>query len=553
MNVQQYLDFKGFQSRRQGEEFRCVCPFCKDSEQSFSVNLITGVWQCFRGSCGLSGNFYELQKKLGDRPVKLDKPNIYEKKKEYILPSQDYPKMDEKQKLVYEWLKGRGFKDETIKYFRLGAKENTVILPYFKNGVLVNKKNRDIINKHNMSQDKNAEPTLFNRDNIDSDTLIITEGECDTIAMHQYGLETVSVPNGCTAMSWVDNEWDFLETFKEIIICFDNDAAGQKGANELAKKLGLWRTSISTLPYKDANECLMKGVGASEIFNALENAKKLSPETIMKPMEFSEGVQYLFEQGNNLFGIPTAWEGLTKLLKGWRGSEVTVWTGRNGSGKSTILNQHVLDLGYKGQKTCIYSGEMPADRYLRWAVIQFLKNSNPTKEEVVRAMQWMEGKIYILNVSSSIETTKLISDFEYAARRYGVKHFIIDSLMKVKLPSADEYEEQKNFMNQLCDFVKKHNCHMNLVVHPRKTMSDKDEPGKVDVKGSSHLTDLAHNVIVMYRLDDEAKDKERKKGARVYDTKVFLKKNREFGDEGIIKLIFSPETRNFTGIEEVKF
>ena len=282
----------------------------------------------------LKGNFSELQKKLGDKPFKIPKNDISIKKKEYVIPDQKYPKIDENQKLVYDWLRGRAFKDETIKHFHLGAKENTIILPYFKNGVLVNKKSRSIIDKHNMFQDKDAEPTLFNRDNIDSNTLIITEGEFDTMAMHQYGIESVSVLNGCTGNSWIENEWEFLETFKEIIICFDNDQAGQKGAVDLAKKLGLWRCSIAVFPYKDANECLMKGVGRPEIFKCIENAKKMSPETIMKPMDFLSDVQYLFEQGSKLFGTKTAWDELTYLLKGWRGSEVTVWTGRNGSVRS---------------------------------------------------------------------------------------------------------------------------------------------------------------------------------------------------------------------------
>ena len=546
MDIDKYLTSKGFQGRRLGEELRGKCFFCKSEEPSFSINLITGQWQCFRGSCGLTGSFYELQKRLGDIPFKLDKPNIVGKKKTYIVPEQNYPPMDDKQRLVYDWLKGRKFTNETIKHFRIGAREHTVILPYFKNGVLVNKKNRNIIDKHHMSQDKDAEPTLFNRDNINSDTLIITEGEFDTMAMYQYGLETVSVPNGCAGMSWIEEEWDFLETFKEIIICFDNDSAGQKSAVDVASKLGLFRSRIASLPLKDANECLMKGVTANDIFKALEGAKTLSPETIMSPVDFTDSVQYLFEQGSKLFGTPTAWQELTNLLKGWRGSEVTVWTGRNGSGKSTILNQHIIDLGYKGERTCIYSGEMPPDRYLRWAVIQLLKKNEPTKTEIDTALKWMENKIYILNVTSSIEPNKLLGDFEYVARRFGVKHFIIDSLMKVKLNDSDEYNEQKNFMNQICDFSKKTNSHVNLVVHPRKTMSDKDEPGKVDVKGSSHITDLAHNVIVMYRVDDETKDKLRKAGKMVADTFLFVKKNREFGIEGKVYMYFNEDTRRFS-------
>lgn len=547
MTVSEYIEKKGFNFSRRGEELIGNCPFCdpKDTENKFSINLITGMWQCFhKNRCGLSGTFADFQRKLGDKPFNIDK-NFTEKKKVYKVPDQNYPQMTADQKPVYDYLKSRGFTDETIQYFKLGSRENTVIFPYYKNGVLVNRKNRDIIEKHKMSQDKEAEPTLFNRDNIDSDTLLITEGEFDTMALYQYGLKAVSVPNGCDGRTWIDEEWDFLETFKKIIICFDNDKAGQKAAVEVAHKLGLWRCQIALFPFKDANECLCKGVDRKTIYEALEAAKVLSPEAVVSPMEFNEKIQYLFEQGTKLFGISTAWDELTDIIKGWRGSELTIWTGKNGSGKSTILNQHLIDLGHKGEKSCIYSGEMSPERYLRWAIIQFLAKANPTKEEIEYVLNWMNGKLYTLNVTSIIEPDKLLTNFEYVARRYGVRHFMVDSLMKIKLNSADEYNEQANFVNMLCDFSKKYNAHTHLVVHPRKTPLDRDEPGKVDVKGSSHITDLADNVIVMYRLDETMKEKLRSKGKMAADTKLFVKKNREYGSEGVVNFYFNENTRQF--------
>ena len=355
--VQEYLEKKNINFLRRGEEGIANCPFCdpKDTEFKFSINLITGKWQCFhKNRCGIGGNFYDFQKRLGDRPFGIEKGTYEVKKKDYKVPDQNYPKMDDSQKSVYNYLKGRKFTDETMKHFRLGAKENTVIFPYFKNGTLVNRKYRNIFEKHNMSQDKDAAPTLFNRDNIEEETLIITEGEFDTMAMKQYGIETVSVPNGCTGTAWIDEEWDYLEIFKKIVICFDTDDAGQKGAVAICNKLGLWRCSICKLPFKDANECLINGVTKEEIEKCIENSKSISPENVMSPIEFNDKIQYLFEQGTKLFGISTAWDELTQLLKGWRKGELTIWTGRSGSGKSTILNQNLIELGYKGEKSCIY-------------------------------------------------------------------------------------------------------------------------------------------------------------------------------------------------------
>jgi twinkle protein len=549
MTIQEYLKKKGFEFRRAGEQAIFNCPFCEDTEHKFAISLVSGLWQCFhKNKCGLSGNFYDLQKKLNDTPQKISNSGSFvgKKKKEYTVPSQDIPQMPDDLVGVYNYLKGRGFSDETIKHFRTGAEKDTVIFPYFKNGVIVNKKYRNITNKKDMRQEKDAEAVLFNRDNIASNTLILTEGEMDTYALHEYGVEATSVPSGCTGLNWVDNEWDYLETFKRIVICFDMDDAGHRGAMALASRLGLWRCSIVELPYKDVNECLLKKVSTDEIIKCLINAKELTPETVVSPKTFVDRVKYLFEMGSSLFGVPTIWPELTDKLKGWRGGEVTIWSGRNGAGKSTILNQIFIDLAERGEKICIYSGEMSPDRYLRWAVVQYLECPEPRQEDIESALDWMDEKVYILDITSTIEVDKLLADFEYAARRYGVKHFIIDSLMKVKLNLADEYNEQQRFVSRLTDFVKVFDAHVHLVAHPRKTATDRDEPGKVDVKGSSHITDLAHNVIIIYRIDEEAKDKSAKKFSQAADAYLYIKKNREFGIEGRVLLSFDTNTKLYT-------
>lgn len=546
--IVKYLEKKGIQFKRRGEELLLNCPFCGDKERKFSINAITGKYNCLHlNRCGVRGDFYSFQQKLGDKPDKLDKKRVFigQEKKNYVRPQKDCPPMKDDQVAVYKYLKGRGFADETIKYFRIGAEGNVVKFPYFKNGILTNIKHRDITDKKKMWQEKDAEPLLFNRDNIEGGILVVCEGEYDCMALHEYGIEAVSVPNGASGLTWVEQEWDYLESFRHILLCFDNDEAGKEGAATLAARIGLWRCSLVTLPLKDANECLKQKIAPEEINLCFSNPIELTPETIVSPDYFTAKIQKLFEMGAKLFGTQTAWEELDGILKGWRSSELTVWSGRNGSGKSTIINQVILDLAKKGVKSCIYSGEMPPERYLRWAVIQHKENSNPAPVSIADSLSWMTGKIYILNVTDTITPDKLLEDFEYAARRYGVKHFVIDSLMKINVNENDEYNQQKQFVSRLTDFVKAHDCHIHLVAHPRKSASDADEPGKVDIKGSSHITDLAHNVIVLYRPNDDQKNRTVKLGKVAADMVLFVKKNREFGVEGRVQFNFDEQTKKF--------
>jgi twinkle protein len=549
--VQEYLEKKGFEWRRRGDNAVMNCPFCDppDKEKKFAISLSSGAFNCLHlNRCGKKGSFRDFQTALGDRPLtRKDVPVFFGgRSKTYSLPD---VKISEASDAVIEYLAGRGFTEKTINHFKVGSKGNAVMLPYYRAEKLINVKYRDITDKKTMWTEKNAEPILFNRDQIYEEPLIICEGEYDAMALYQYGIDAVSVPMGCGNFEWVENEWDYLETFSNIYICFDGDAPGRENARKLAQRLGEWRCKIISLPKKDANECLVSGVRELTIQSCIANAQELTPETLVSPSYFAEQVQNIFAAGSRLFGVETAWPKLNEILKGWRGGEVTIWSGRNGSGKSTILNQHFINIARRNVKTCIYSGEMPPERYLRWAIIQFSGNDKPSPVSVKNSLEWMDQRIFILNVSQGIQPEKLLSDFEYAARRYNVQHFIIDSLMKVSLNEREEYSQQKDFVSRLSDFAKKFNVHVHLVAHPRKTENDTDTPGKVDVKGSSHITDLADNVIVLYRPDEEAKEKLRSKGKKCSDMQLYVKKNREFGIEGKVHLWFDERLKTFRDVE----
>ena len=177
--------------------------------------------------------------------------------------------------------------------------------------------------------------------------------------------------------------------------------------------------------------------------------------------------------------------------------------------------------------------------------MQLTKRNYPDRTEIRNALQWMDGKIYIVNAHEEIEPENLLNIFEYAARRYGVKHFLVDSLMRVSFPMVDELKEHKNFVSSLLSFAKKYDCHVHLVAHPRKGAKENDKPSKDDIMGTGHITNLAHNVLIMWRPSPEDKDHAEMKKTSVADAVIYVKKNRELGLQGSVKLIFNPETKNF--------
>jgi twinkle protein len=545
ITVRDYLICKGIQFKMRGDEAVSNCPFCQDKERKFSVNVKSGAYRCFHENrCGVSGSFMDLQKRFGDQPKHLAdrSPFLSGKKiKSYAKPKTVIAPMSNP---VMEYLKkNRGFTRGTIDFFKIGAKgEDTVEIPFFKEGVLVNVKYRNIKEKDKMWQEKDAEPVLFNRDNIDGNRLIICEGEYDCMALHQYGIrDAVSVPSGAGNFDWVENEWDYLDTFSQVIICYDNDNAGNTNARKLVAKIGSWKCKGVVLPFKDANECLIKGVSKEKIIECIEFANDYPPTILSKPSDFAEDIKETFRNPDKLNGTRTAWPKLTKILGGWRYEELTVWTGRSGAGKSTILNQVALTLAGDGINSCIASLEMPAKSYLRWAIVQYHGNWKPSDSGVDSALKFMDDKLYIVNTHEEIKEADLFDVFEYATRRHNCRHMVIDSLVRVVLEGKEEFEAQKVFVSKLVSFCKKFSCHIHLVAHPRKGIKDSDKPDKSDVKGNSAITDLAHNVISLWRPDEDGGSEKPQE-----DVLLQVLKNREMGTTGKIRLTFSKGTKRFT-------
>jgi twinkle protein len=554
MDVREYLFQKGFDWREKrratGNEAVMICPFCKDKEKKFSINLESGAFNCLRlNNCGVKGSFWEFQKMLGDQPKKLNdiyqnkiiKPQI---KKNYSIPKKENLKNPNNK--IIEYFKGRKISEKTINYFKIVQdKSGAIAFPYFKYGQLVNIKYRSIKEKKFWNE-KNTESTLFNMDNIKGEMLFITEGEIDCLSMHEYGIPAASLPNGVNNLDWIDNLWEWLDKFKIIILIFDMDQAGKDAALKISKRLGIWRCRGVNLPEKDINDCLKKGI---DITKYISDPIDFKNPKIKNAKDYSQDIKNLIKDKNNLYGIEIGFNGLQNILKGWRLQEWTVWTGRNSSGKTNMINQIILDLIDKKQKCCLISLEMKPKRILRWAIMQKSRTKYIDDEKIDEVLNWMDGHLYFLDVQGIINQVELLDMFEFCNRRYGVNHFFIDNLIGIKMDSKNELNEQKDFAKRINAFTQDFNCHVHLVAHPRKGLKDTDRPDKVDISGTGDISNLAYNVIVIYRPTEEEKERAKNKNIDLPDTILFVKKNREWGIEGKVNFHFDEDSKYFIEIK----
>lgn len=419
----------------------------------------------------------------------------------------DKPKCAAPRAGVIEWLVGRGLTAETVAAFKIGEQERDgktiAVFPYLRDGELVNAKYRDIADKRGMRQEGGAEPCLFGWHLIDprARSIAITEGEIDCMTLHQCGIQALSVNAGAGNHQWIENDWVRLERFSEIFVCFDDDEAGQKGAREVIQRLGIERSKLVKFGAKDANQWLQDGAGGEDFHAALKQAKYLDPDELTGFERFMDGVKALLYPAPGLPQAPHLVLG-NKHVENvqFRPGEVSVWTGINGHGKSLMLNQVLLGLLEQGERACVFSGEMAPVMQAKRLVKQATGSDRPTPGYIDAVSDWVAGRMWLFNLVGAAKLGRLVEVFAYAARRYGVSHVVIDSLMMTDVPDdgPGAFTKQKDAMQQLQTLAKTHKVHVHLVAHPRKGRDESSAPGKLDVAGSGKITDMADNVFTVW-------------------------------------------------------
>ena len=114
-------------------------------------------------------------------------------------------------------------------------------------------------------------------------------------------------------------------------------------------------------------------------------------------------------------------------------------------------------------------------------------------------------KIWVYDAVGNADIEDVLQVMLYAYQRFGVRQFVLDSLMRfsgLDGEGQDIWNAQKKFMDRLVDFARTYNVHLHLVAHSKKPNDRRGEaiiPRRYDVMGSSYLTNLAFNVIVIWR------------------------------------------------------
>lgn len=464
----------------------------------------------------------------------------------------------------YRDLPARNLKEETLRkfgYFTTNVDGTPAqVAPYYdKDNKVVAQKVRLPGKEFFVTGDlKNA--TLFGQNlwRKGGKRLVITEGEIDAMSMCQamnLSWPVVSVPNGATgAAKAIRNSIEFVESYDEVVIMFDNDEPGQKAAMEVSAILTPGKAKVAVLPLKDPNEMLVAN-RIKELVNAAWEAQEKRPDGIVNGSDLWDAVSKPVD-----VGIPYPWTDLNKLTFGLRTHELITIAAGSGIGKSAVSAELAYHLAITHQEKVGYvaleeSVGRSATRFMSINLDKpiHLPGITATDKEKRKAFDETLGKgnIFFFDHFGSLEPENLLSKMRYLVKGCGCKWVVLDHLSIVVsgLDVADgERRAIDEIMTMLRSFVQETGCGMILVSHLRRPEGRGHEEGAktslAQLRGSAAIGQLSDIVIGLER-NQQASDPTARN-----TTVVRVLKNRISGLTGIgAALLYSSETGRLTETE----
>ena len=230
-----------------------LCPYHDDSKSSFSFKGDSvGKFVCF--ACGEKGNAIKFAKDMGEDPRPFyDKPLINNGtttvKNKTVTPKVD---LTDKAEEYAENLGENYDKEYYAKAQRVGHHKGGLVFPYFdKDGNVDGLK----YHKPNLHTEGNMSKRWYLEWLMEyyprNEFLIIAEGETDALTLLHREYSVISSSGGCQSIPPI---LKIFKEFKGIIICYDNDDAGRRGAEKLAQaiyvalgvkcKIAKWREGL---------------------------------------------------------------------------------------------------------------------------------------------------------------------------------------------------------------------------------------------------------------------------------------------------------------------
>ena len=491
---------------------------------------------------------------------------------DYIVRSRDYsPAKNSKKSYsrvslpTTDVLNATYFTPETIEAFKVGTylDENNktwVVFPTYVDNIPVGYKKR--LFKEGGRQvwqrkdfrwgEGGTKPGLFGMQSCrGKDSLIITEGEFDAMAAYQmngYVYDVVSITKGApSAVNCIKDHIEFIKSYKEIVICFDNDEPGEQAADEVIKILPGGRAKLATLPVKDAFD-MLKEKRDKDFRQYIKGAKMFAPTTLLTGKALAqEALRRLTESAKK--GIDTGYPSLNKLCGGFKPGEIVTIVAGTGVGKTTFTLNLSYNIIKNGNPTLFMPLEMSLDNILsRYYELDtgraiYTPDGVNLPNDYQEVIDGMADNIVVFDHIGSVDMEKILDDIRFAASAYDVNCIVLDhkdAAMATLNEGTSDYRAIDNLMGQLKKVAIETGVCIILVTHQSRSSDDKED-NKASLSRVRGSQGVAQNSDMVLGL-------ERQRDSHVTKVKT-LKAHRLIGKYGDFELLYDASTKRMKEID----
>lgn len=413
-----------------------------------------------------------------------------------------------------------------------GASGEALVIPFYRDGRIVNRKFRTLGGEKKFWQDKGGQKAFWNEDVLRDDSLVgqplvVTEGEMDAMAAILSGyVRTVSVPDGAPAQPVGPEEsakyafiepnrpWLHLDRCPEIILAVDGDEPGANLLQDLSVRFGRFRCKWVTYPLsrdktrrlKDLNEVLVD-YGQQGVVKTLQRAQWLKVDGVYRMSDLPPAPPVV--------GYDCGFPRLRDHYR-VRMGDLCVVTGIPSMGKSSWVNDlccRLADTHGLGVAFASFEQMPQRDhrRNLRSWKLGF-PAQNATPEQLDHVDRWIDDHFTFLVPSEDddVDLDWVLDRCEAAVVQRGARVVVVDPWnemdhARARDESLTEYTGRA--IKAFRRFARKFLVHLVLVAHPAKQQKDADGgyriPTLYDISDSSHWYNKCDVGIVVHRKDEQ--------------------------------------------------
>lgn len=431
------------------------CFICEKAGWHFYMSYAPdkdGLWDC--KVCGETGNLHSLREYLGDRMDNVVSIKDASATANRVQPLPDVQKYHDallQDHAAMEYLLGeRGYSIEAVQKCKLGVVtdfgKKWLVIPYFHRDNLVYVKYRTLPpDTKEFRGLSGREAPLFNQDCLVAglEYVLFVEGEADCLSCLSNGVErVVGVPGASLKKTAWITMLDELDP-KRVYICYDKDKAGQIGAKELAKRIGLEKCYNIVLPDfllpngkpgKDIAEWFKAGGTLEQLSELKEEAKPFPVDGVYPVGQIVADILTDVDQHGGLNPkYDSPWPSVNALIGGMEEGDVVGLLAEGKVGKTTVALNWLQYLADKYDEAgFFFCQEMMPKRLVRkWvAMVTETDDDKITKDTVSTALGVaanMRGDM-LFGYTPGAKMKDVADTIRQTVRRYGVKFVVFDNL-----------------------------------------------------------------------------------------------------------------------------